>query len=155
MSRGVDNGLIWNFDQVGEYMSSGDQADSIMAERNLEGASDRRVHDEQCVQYTHEMPYDVKEATGRVVIRLVPLFYGFMFGSLTDNMPVAMTIGVLVATALDLGMADKSMARGLFGSLLRSGCPVVAKIAHGLAWAIKAFGLPVPRAMSHMRCGVS
>lgn len=137
-------------------MSSGERSDLIPAEHRDECASSRRrVHDEQCVQYTHEMPYDVKEAAGRVIIRLVPLLYGFLFGSLTGNMPVAMSIGTLVSAALDFGMADKSMVMGVFKSVLRSGCPVVATLAHGLAWAIRSVGLPAPKAMSRMRCGVS
>jgi len=134
-------------------MVPGEQSESGPMEPTEQGNG--RVHDEQCVQYTHEMPYELKESFGRVIIRLVPLLYGFMFGGLTENMPVSLSIGVLVSTALDLGMGEKSLFLGFFGSLSKRGCPVIAALARVLAWGIGSVGMRAPKALANMRCGMS
>ena len=118
-------------------------------------AADRRVHDEQCVQYSHDMPLDLQEAIGRFIFRVVPLLYGGMFGALTHEMPIAMTIGVLVSIGMDLAMGKHSILRSTGSPVLRCGCPVLAAVAHATARLIRMVGLKAPPALSDMRCGVS
>ena len=114
-----------------------------------------RLHDEQCVHYTHEMPYEVKESVGRVIIRLVPLLYGGMFGSLLDDMPLALTVAALVSAGMDLAMGRQSILRTVGGSLFRGGCPVIAFMANGLADLVEVIGLNPPPVLRNMRCRVS
>lgn len=118
-------------------------------------AADRRVHDEQCVRYSHEMPLDLQEAIGRFIFRVVPLLYGGMFGVLTHEMPIAMTIGVLVSTGMDLAMGPRSIMRSMAQPVVRGGCPVLAAVARATARLIRMVGLKAPPALSDMRCGVS
>lgn len=115
-------------------------------------AADRRVHDEQCVQYSHEMPLDLQESIGRFIFRVVPLLYGGMFGALTHEMPIAMTIGGLVSIGMDLAMGKHSILRSTGSPVLRCGCPVLAAVAHVTARLIRMVGLKAPRALGDMRC---
>jgi len=112
----------------------------------------KRKHDEQCVQYTHEMPYDVQESIGRFVIRIVPLLYGGMFGTLMGEMPVALTVGAVVSAGMDLAMGDRSVLRNLGRSLFASGCPVLAGTARGLSRGLNAIGIRAPASLSDIRC---
>ena len=114
-----------------------------------------RVHDEQCVQYSHEMPLDLQEAIGRFIFRVVPLLYGGMFGALTHEMPIAMTIGALVSMGMDLAMGPRSILRSMAQPMVRGGCPLLAAIARATAHLIRVAGLKPPPALSDMRCGVS
>ena len=114
-----------------------------------------RVHDEQCVQYSHEMPLDLQEAIGRFIFRVVPLLYGGMFGALTHEMPIAMTIAVLVSIGMDLAMGPRSMLRSMLRPVVRGGCPLLAAVARATADLIRVAGLKPPRGLSDMRCGVS
>ena len=115
----------------------------------------QRVHDEQCVQYSHEMPFDVQEAVGRFIFRVVPLLYGGMFGALAHEMSIAMTIAVLVSIGVDLAMGRHSILRSISLPLLRSGCPMLAMIARATARLIRVVGLKPPLVLSEIRCGVS
>ena len=115
----------------------------------------QRVHDEQCVQYSHEMPLDLQEAIGRFIFRVVPLLYGGMFGALTHEMPTAMTIGVLVSMGMDLAMGPRSILRSMARPVARGGCPLLAAIARATAHLIRVAGLKPSPALSEMRCGVS
>jgi len=114
-----------------------------------------RTHDEQCVKYTHEMPYDVQESIGRFVIRIVPLLYGGMFGTLMDEMPVALTVGALVSAGMDLAMGKRSILRNLGRSLVASGCPVLAVMARGLSGGLTAIGISAPAPLRDIRCRFS
>jgi len=136
-------------------MSFGDQSELKPAEPVHGSGIPRRVHDEQCVQYTHEMPHDLKESVGRVVIRVVPVLYGGMFGALINDVPLALTLGAVVSAGMDLAMGDHSVLRTVGRSVLRGGCPVLALIARGLGGLIGALGLQVPTLLRDMRCGVS
>ena len=115
----------------------------------------QRIHDEQCVQYSHEMPLDLQEAIGRFIFRVVPLLYAGMFGALTHEMPIAMTIGVLVSMGMDLAMGPRSILRSMARPVMRGGCPLLAAIAHATAHLIRVAGLKPPSVLSEMRCGVS
>lgn len=111
-----------------------------------------RIHDEQCVQYTHEMPYDLQESIGRFVIRVVPLIYGGTFGILMDEMPAALTVGAMVSAGMDLAMGNRSILRNLGRSLLASGCPLLAGIARGLSGGLHVIGIRAPAPLRDMRC---
>jgi len=114
-----------------------------------------RMHDEQCVQYTHEMPYDLQESVGRFVIRIVPLIYGGMFGTLMNAMPVALTVGAVVSAGMDLAMGNQSILRKLGSSLFASGCPVLAGLARGLSGGLDAVGIRAPASFRDIRCRFS
>ena len=47
----------------------------------------------------------------------MPLLYGGMFGSLIDDLPLALGMAALVSMGMDLAMGDRSLLR----SLLRGG----------------------------------
>ena len=113
----------------------------------------RRVHDEQCVQYSHEMPFELHEAISRFIFRVVPLLYGGMFGALAHAMPAAMIIAALVSAGLDIAMGRYSMLRATGRSMARTGCPLMAAAARGTAWLLRAAGLNPPEALSQARCG--
>ena len=115
----------------------------------------RRVHEEQCVQYSHEMPYDLQEAVGRFIFRVVPLLYGGMFGALAHEMPIAMSIAALVSIAVDLAMGPYSILRSMGSPLLRGACPLLAMIVRMTAYLIRIVGFKPPSALSRIRCEVS
>jgi len=92
-------------------MLSGKESDLNPVQATEDVTARKRVHDEQCVQYTHELSYDTKESVGRVIIRLVPLLYGGMFGALLDDMPLALTVGAIVSVGMDLAMGNQSLLR--------------------------------------------
>ena len=115
----------------------------------------RRTHDEQYVQYSHEMPVDLQEAIGRFIFRVVPLLYGGMFGVLTHEMSIAMTIGVLVSIGMDLAMGQRSILRAMVQPVVRGGCPVLASTVRLVAHLIRMVGFKPPPALSEMHCGLS
>jgi hypothetical protein len=110
------------------------------------------MHDEQCVQYTHEMPYDLQESIGRFVIRIVPLLYGGMFGTLMDAMPVALTVGAVVSAGMDLAMGKRSILRNLGRSLFAGSCPLLAGMARGVTGGLNAIGIRAPASLRDIRC---
>ena len=114
-----------------------------------------RMHDEQCVQYTHEMPYDLQESIGRFVIRIVPLLYGGMFGTLMHAIPVALTVGAVVSAGMDLAMGNRSILRNLGRSLFTSGCPLLASMARGVSGGLNAIGIRAPASLRDIRCRFS
>lgn len=114
-----------------------------------------RMHDEQCVQYTHEMPYDLQESIGRFVIRIVPLLYGGMFGTLMDEMPMALTVGAVVSAGMDLAMGNRSILRNLGRSLFTSGCPLLAGMARGVSGGLNTIGIRAPASLRDIRCRFS
>ena len=65
----------------------------------------------QCTRNRHDMPDDLKESVGRVVIRIVPLFYAGLFGSLIEDLPTAMVFGGMLTAAVDLTMREHSVLR--------------------------------------------
>ena len=136
-------------------MFPGESSELDLIKTRHERLVPRRAHEQQCATYSHEMTPDLKEAVGRVVIRLVPLLYGGMFGSLIDDLPLALGLAVLVSMGMDLAMGDRSLLRSMFKPLIRGGCPVLASLAHGLAAVFGVLGIRVPSALRDMRCGVS
>lgn len=136
-------------------MSSAKQSAPSAARPDDTAASAERIHDEQCVRYSHAMPHDLQESVGRVIIRIVPLLYGGMFGALMDEFPLAMAVGGVASALLDLSMGHASILRSFISPMLRGGCPLIAAAAQGLASMINATGLRAPAALGKLRCGVS
>jgi hypothetical protein len=101
------------------------------------------------------MPHDVQESIGRFVIRIVPLLYGAMFGTLMDEMPVALAVGALVSAGMDLAMGKRSILRRFGRSLIVSGCPVLAGMARGLSACLIAIGIGAPAPLRDIRCRFS
>ena len=136
-------------------MSCAKRSDLRSVELEENAGSDERSHDEQCVQYSHEMPYDLQESIGRFIIRVVPLLYGGMFGTLMHEMQMALTVGVVVSAGMDLAMGNQSILRKLGDSLFAGGCPLLAGIARGLAGGMNAIGIRAPGFLSDLRCRAS
>ena len=132
-----------------------DKSESWPGESESPVGPAERMHDEQCVRYTHEMPYDLQESIGRFVIRIVPLLYGGMFGTLMDEIPVALTVGAVVSAGMDLAMGNRSILRNLGRSLFTSGCPLLAGMARGLSGGLNAIGIRAPASLRDMRCRFS
>ena len=101
-------------------MLSSDYSEIRVLQSKLETAAPRRVHEGQSAQYSHELPPESKESAGRVVIRLVPLLYGGLFGSLIKDIPLAMGIALAVSAVVDLAMGDRSVLRSLIRPLTRT-----------------------------------
>lgn len=113
------------------------------------------AHHDQYVQYTHELPEDDAEATSRVLVRVVPVTYGALFGGVADNMLLGLATGLAVGMVFDLYMGSNSMLRSLARSLLSQACPAVTTVAHRLAGAIARLGLKAPSTLRDMRCRVA
>lgn len=107
-----------------------------------------RPHEAQHAHYSHEMPDETKEASGRFVLRVVPLLYGVLLGGLTDNLAAGVCLGALVSFGLDLSMGQTSIFRAM-------SCPFIAAFANGFGRAIAALGLRVPSFLRGIECGVS
>jgi hypothetical protein len=114
-----------------------------------------KVHHDQHVEYTHELPDDTSEATSRSLIRVVPLAYGGLLGGLVDNMLLGVSVGATASAAFDLHMGEHSIARPAWQWLVNKACPAVAAAANGLAAIIGHLGLKsLATALSRVRCGV-
>ncbi|MCG6967438.1 MAG: hypothetical protein LJE59_13100 [Chromatiaceae bacterium] len=129
-----------------------DQDDPAVSDRR---AVARRVHEEQHVHYTHEMSRDTSEASGRFIIRMVPLLYGVLVGSLLADPVPGLLVGSLGFMALDLTMAGNSLLLALLRRCLSAGCPFVAVLVNTLVRGIDVVGLPVPRQLRDIRCAAS
>ena len=64
--------------------------------------------------YTHQLPEESTEAASRLLVRVVPLVFGAMLGSVGNNLAVALAAALAISVAFDLSMADKSIARRLY-----------------------------------------
>jgi len=107
-----------------------------------------RTHHDRYAQQSHELPDAAAEATSRALIRIVPLAYGALLGSLADSIVLGLWVGLILGTAFDLNMGEKSMARALLQGL----CPIVARLANLMARLMCRFGLTAPAALGDMRC---
>ncbi|MCG6967441.1 MAG: hypothetical protein LJE59_13115 [Chromatiaceae bacterium] len=114
-----------------------------------------RSHEEQHAHYSHELSDDDKEASGRAIVRTVPLLYGFLAGALFHDLAAGLAVGGAVMLGTDLAMGQRSLFRPLLQRPATVACPVIAVLAHGLAAVIAAIGLTAPSALRGMRCGVS
>lgn len=110
------------------------------------------IHRNRQVLLSHEMPEETAEASARVLIRTVPLVYGFLFGAVLGNMLIGIPMGLALTVALDMRMGRHSFFLPLFGPLLAPFCPLVNAIAHGLAALIGALGMRRPVFLAQMNC---
>ena len=133
-------------------MLDDDQTHGKQAAENTSQNTRRNRRRDQYFHYSHEMPHDTKEASGRVIIRVVPLLYSGMIGGVFDHVIIALSIGALVSVALDLTMGDKSMFRPIFERITQCGCPVFAAASRGLAKCLTATGVQPPAQLRDARC---
>ena len=75
-------------------------------------SSDRSHHD-RFARHTHELPDESSEATSRALIRVVPLAYGALLGSLADSLLLGLSAGAILSTAFDLWMGSNSLVLSL------------------------------------------
>ena len=68
-------------------------------------------------QYTHQLSEEETEAASRWLVRVVPLFFGALLGSLAHNMAIGLLAAVVVSLAFDLSMESDSIALGLYRRL--------------------------------------
>jgi hypothetical protein len=109
------------------------------------------THQDQYVQYTHELPEASADAVWRILVRVVPLAYGALFGALFDHMALGLTVAFGISVIADLKMREQSLLRASAARVYVTTCPVIAMIAHGLAAVIGRLG-PMPRVLSEMQC---
>ena len=111
-------------------------------------------HQGRYVQLSHEMPDETAEASARTLIRTVPMVYGVLLGLVLSNFLIGIAMGSVLTIALDMRMGRHSWFLPLLGPLLTPLCPLVDGVSHGLARVLKAIGLPPPKSLVNMRCGV-
>ncbi len=102
--------------------------------------------------YSHEQSQDNAEASGRIIVRVVPLLYGGMIGVLFDNIVGALAISALISMALDLTMDDKSMFRPLICPLVHRTCPLLVTVSRSLSKILGYLGIPTPIRLHDVRC---
>jgi len=68
-------------------------------------------------QYTHQLSEEEAEAVSRWLVRVVPLVFGAMLGSLAHNIAIGLLAALAVSLAFDLSMEGNSIALGLYRRL--------------------------------------
>jgi len=68
-------------------------------------------------QYTHQLSEEETEAVSRWLVRVVPLVFGAMMGSLAHNTAIGLSAALAVSLAFDLSMEGNSIVLGLFRRL--------------------------------------
>ena len=68
-------------------------------------------------RYTHQLSEAETEAVSRWLVRIVPLIFGAMLGSLAHNIAIGLLAAVAVSLAFDLSMEGNSIALGLYRRL--------------------------------------
>jgi hypothetical protein len=68
-------------------------------------------------QYTHQLSEEETEAVSRWLVRVVPLVFGVMMGSLANNTAIGLSAALAVSLAFDLSMEGNSIVLGLFRRL--------------------------------------
>jgi hypothetical protein len=68
-------------------------------------------------RYTHQLSEEDTEAVSRWLVRVVPLVFGAMLGSLAHNTAIGLLAAVAVSLAFDLSMEGNSIALGLYRRL--------------------------------------
>jgi thiosulfate reductase cytochrome b subunit len=69
----------------------------------------RTKHSERHAKLSHQMPQATAEASARLLIRAVPLAYGFLLGGLSDHLLPGLLAGLAVAVVLDLRLHERSV----------------------------------------------
>lgn len=136
-------------------MQSKSETDRHYTERTPTVSRYPRKHHDQYTHYSHEMPEDTKEATGRVIIRAVPIIYAGVIGHLADHTFVSLLFGIAIAIGLDLAMGKHSIVRPLARLFSMAGCPFIAASSRTVAKTMRMLGMQPPTGMRDMRCGVS
>ena len=99
------------------------------------------------------MPKDTNEASGQVIIRTVPLLYGFVCGDLFDEPMKGFEIGSVISVGLNLMMHEKSIFLPFFVPLVSTGCPPVTAILSTLSLFVDSTtGMRVPKYLTDIRC---
>jgi len=114
----------------------------------------KRPYQDRYVRYSHQMSEDTAEASARALIRTVPLIYGVLLGGILGNMLIGVSMGSALAVALDLRMGGNSLFLPILGPAFAYLRPLVVGVAHGLAKAFRAVGLPVPAILADLHCGL-
>ena len=68
-------------------------------------------------QYTHQLSEEETEAVSRWLVRVVPLVFGTMMGSLAHNTVIGLSAALAVSLAFDLSMEGNSIVLRLFRRL--------------------------------------
>ncbi|MGB5253602.1 MAG: hypothetical protein WBN68_12860 [Sedimenticolaceae bacterium] len=68
-------------------------------------------------QYTHQLSEEEAEAVSRWLVRVVPLVFGAMLGSLANNIAIGLSTALVVSLAFDLSMEGNSIALGSYRRL--------------------------------------
>ncbi len=136
-------------------MLSENETDRHRTERTSGVGRHARKHHDQYSHYSHEMPEDTKEATGRVIIRAVPVIYAGVIGHLTDHTVVSLILGLALSVGLDLAMGKHSIVRPMWRTCSVAGCPLIAAASRTVAKVMRMLGMHPPSSMRDMRCGVS
>lgn len=110
----------------------------------------RRRHEDYAVNYSHEMTPETSAASGRLIVRTVPVIYGVLAGGILGSVWIGALAGGLIALGLDLTMRDNSMCGSLLRCIRRTGCPVVALGARLLALPLGMVG--VRNTLHEVRC---
>jgi hypothetical protein len=113
----------------------------------------KRPYRDRYVRYSHEMSEDTAEASARTLIRTVPLIYGVLLGGVLGNMLIGISMGFALAVALDMRMGRNSFFLPIFGPALVPLRALADDIAHRLAKALRAVGLPVPAILADSHWG--
>jgi hypothetical protein len=111
-----------------------------------------RSHHDQYAHYTHELTEDSTETSARILVRIVPVAYGALLGTLSDRLVLGLGAGILLSVAFDLFMGRGSLARSLFHSTVRRLCPLVAGSARLIARGMQQLRLAPPRRLTDARC---
>lgn len=72
-----------------------------------------RAHHDRFARHTHELPDESSEVTSRALIRVVPLAYGALLGSLADSLLLGLSAGAIISVAFDLWMGANSLVLSL------------------------------------------
>jgi hypothetical protein len=111
-----------------------------------------RSHHDQYAHYTHELTEDSTETSARVLVRIVPLAYGALLGTLSDRLVLGLGAGILLSLAFDLFMGRGSLARSLSRAAVRRLCPAVAGGARLIGRTMRHLRLPPARRLIDARC---
>ena len=68
-------------------------------------------------RYTHELPEETNEALSRALVRIVPLVFGALLGSLGDSVAIGVSAALAISLAFDWSMEEHSIVRRVFRRL--------------------------------------
>lgn len=71
-------------------------------------------------RYTHQLSDETTDAISRVLVRVVPLAFGALMGSLAYNTLIGVSAAIAISIAFDLSMQEHSIVRRVFRRLPRA-----------------------------------